>query len=371
MKLVCTKENLASALSLVSGVATKNINLPILNNVLIKAGTQKVEIISTNLELAIIVNVRSKIEQPGSFTVPARTLTDFVNLLPDEKIELELKENELQVTCGRSSTKIKGTSSEEFPVIPAADENSHGFSILADEFKKGLSQVLPAVAKNDIRPELSGILFNFNDSELTIAATDSYRLAEKKMKLTQGNEKIKVIVPGRTAQEINHILLLGSPEGEKNVRLLLSENQIALNYDSVQLISRLVEGQYPDYTQIIPRDFKTTAEFSLSKIIKEIKAASLFSTSGINGINFDLDSEQSIIKISSMSTQTGEYKSEVEVDIKGDNNSILLNYRYVLDGLNNLDGDSGILQMINADSPCVLSSKEDSGYLYVVMPIKK
>lgn len=369
MKFTCTKENLAPALSLVTGIATKNINLPILNNVLIKADSQKVEIISTNLELAIIVNIRSKIELQGSFTVPARTLFDFVNLLSDEKIDFELKENELQITCGHSATKIKGSPSDEFPIIPSAEGN-YGFLIENENFKKGLSQVLPAVAKNDIRPELSGISFNFDDSELTMAATDSYRLAEKKLKLIQGKEKIRVIVPGRTAQEIHHILL-NSSEDEKKVRLLLSENQIIVNYDSVQLISRLIEGQYPDYIQIIPRDFKTSVEFSLSKMIKEIKAASLFSTSGVNGINFDIEDDKSKIKISSMSTQTGEYRSETEVIIKGENNSILLNYRYILDGLNNLDGDKGILKMINSNSPCILSSKEDDGYLYVIMPIKK
>ncbi|PIT88555.1 MAG: DNA polymerase III subunit beta [Candidatus Magasanikbacteria bacterium CG10_big_fil_rev_8_21_14_0_10_36_32] len=370
MKITCTKENLASALSLVSGVATKNINLPILNNVLIKADSQKVEIISTNLELAIIVNIRSIVEKPGSFTVPARTLTDFINLLPDEKIELELKDNEMQITCGHSATKIKGSPADEFPIIPAADGNN-GFLVETAEFKKGLSQVLPAVAKNDIRPELSGISFNFDENELIMAATDSYRLAEKKIKLSQGKEKIKIIVPGRTAQEINHILSFNTLENEKNVRILLSENQIVINYDSVQLISRLVEGQYPDYVQIIPKDFKTTAEFSLSKIIKEIKAASLFSTSGVNGINFDLENDKSIIKISSMSTQTGEYNSEAEANIKGENNSILMNFRYILDGLNNLDGDTGILQMINGNSPCIISSKDDAKYLYIVMPIRK
>ena len=135
MKLSCTKENLANALTLVSGVATKNVNLPILGNVLIKAGEQKVEIISTNLELAIVVNLRSKIEAPGSFTVPSRTLADFVNLLSDEKVDLEVKDNELLVVCGKSTTKIKGSPAEEFPVIPAA-EGEKGFVVDAADFKK-------------------------------------------------------------------------------------------------------------------------------------------------------------------------------------------------------------------------------------------
>lgn len=374
MKFTCLKENLATALSLITGLATKSVNLPILSNALIKADEQKVEIISTNLELAIIVTVRAKVESPGSFTVPARTLSDFVNLLDQEKIDLELKENELTVACGKSATKIKGAPSDDFPVIPSAGEGQ-GFLVVAEDLKRGLNQVNLAAARNDIRPELSGILFNFNPDDsgnLVIAATDSYRLAEKKIKIFQGKEKFRVIVPGRTAQEISHVLAApGEMSAEKNARIIVNENQISVNFNNVQMISRLVEGQYPDYVQIIPKDFKTTAEFSLAKIIKEIKAASLFTTIGVNAVAFEIVPAENEIKINSTSTQTGEYKSGLEAEIKGEKNSILLNHRYLLDGLNNLNGDAGILKVISGDSPCVLAGKGDESYLYVVMPIRQ
>ncbi|MCX6781820.1 MAG: DNA polymerase III subunit beta [Candidatus Magasanikbacteria bacterium] len=374
MKITCIKENLATALSLVTNLATKSVNLPILSNVLIKASEQKVEIISTNLELAIIVSIRAKVEEPGSFTVPARTLTDFVNLLADEKIDVELKENELVVSCGKSATKIKGIPADEYPVIPAVGEGQ-GFLVPVEDMKKGLSQVNLAAARNDIRPELSGVLFAFNlenSGQLVVAATDSYRLAEKKIKLLQGKESFRVIVPGRTSQEIAHILSSSSElESEKSVRIILSENQIAVNYNSVQMISRLVEGQYPDYTQIIPKDFKTSAEFSIAKMVKEIKAASLFTTVGVNAVAFDILPAEGEIKIASTSTQTGEYRSGMEAEIKGEKNAILLNHRYLLDGLNSINGDVGTLKIINSDSPCVLIGKNEENYLYIVMPIRQ
>ena len=376
MKFSCTKDNLAHALSLVAGLATKNVNLPILSNVLLRAEAQKVEISSTNLELAIVANVRAIVDDPGVFTIPGRTLLDFINLMTEEKIDFELKDNEMAVSCGRSATKIKGASADEFPVIPSMNEGK-GFALLARDFKKGLAEVATATAKSDIRPELSGVFFGFNnqgDKTLTLAATDSYRLAEKKLTTEQGHEEVlKIIVPGRTVSEIVHILSSGTGEvsEEKNARLLVGDNQIALHYGNVQLVSRLVDGQYPDYPQIIPKEFKTTAEFDLPKMIKKIKAASLFTTTGVNAINVDLNPETNLINISSLSTQTGEYKSDVECIMTGEKNNILLNHRYVLDGLGNMEGQSGILKMINADSPCVLESKDDPSYLYIVMPIRQ
>lgn len=371
MKLSCTKENVSRALALVSGVTGKNVNLPILNNVLIKADEQKVEIIATNLELAIVVNLRAKIEEPGSFTVPARTLLDFVNLLPNEKIDFTLKENELLVTCGKSSTKIKGTSAEDYPIIPSLEQGM-GFLVEASELKEGLSQVLPAVARNDIRPELAGIYCGFNvdgDNVITMAATDSYRLAEKKVKLKQGNDSIQIIIPGRTGQEINHLLSGG--EEEKQARVLVSENQIMVSFGSAQVVSRLVEGTYPDYRQIIPKEFNSTATVDTAQMIKEMKASGLFTTSGVNAVSLILKPTEGMIGVSSVSTQTGEYSSELQADITGGAATLLLNNRYILDGINSFSAKETQIKIINADSPCIFTPKDDASYVYIVMPIRQ
>lgn len=378
MKIICTKENLSNAMALISGVANRNINLPILNNVLLKAVGQKVDLIATNLELAITTQLRAKIEEHGRFTVPAKTLNDFVNLLSGEKVELSVKENELEIVSGKSATKIKGTPAEDFPVIPSINEGM-GYVLDSSSFKLALDQVNQSAAKNDIRPELAGILFNFNnqtDKGLVLAATDSYRLAEKRIKIEQGEEKMRVIIPIRAAQEMSRILALnrntsGTDGTEKNVRITLSENQIVLRNNDIELISRLVGGQYPDYTQIIPKQFNTIAELSTQQIIKEVKAASLFTTSGVNAITFDLKPEAGAIVISSASTQAGEHQSEIGAEISGVPNSILLNHRYILDGLNNIESTTCELKIVNGDSPCVFASKADDSYLYIVMPIRK
>ena len=374
MKFVCTKENLSYSLDLVSGIASKQTNLPILLNILIQAEESSVRLITTNLEVGIKSNLRAKVEKTGTFTVPAKTLSDFVHLLPDEQVELELKENELSIKCGNSATKIKGSPSDEYPVVPEVEE-SHAYTIKADDLKSAMSQAVIASAKNEIRPELAGVYFGFfgeNNDGLVLAATDSYRLAEKKIKVEQGKDEMKSIVPARSVYEMVRLLGLGkNRQGENEVRLWVSENQIALRYDDFEMTSRLVDGKYPDYSQIIPESFKTSTSLPLDLLVKKIKAASLFTTTGVNAVSFDLNAEQNTIGLSSTSTQTGEHSSEIEADVQGEENSILLNHRYVLEGLQNMGTEEVDFKVNSGDMPCLFKPNNKDEYLYIVMPIRQ
>ena len=374
MKFACTKENLSYSLDLVSSVAGKHINLPILNNILIQADDSVVKLIATNLEVGIKANLRAKVERKGSFTVPAKTLSDFIHLLPEGQVEVDLQDNELNIKCANSSTKIKGSLAEEYPIVPEIEEK-HAYVLEINNFKSALSEVVFSAAKNEIRPELAGIyfgLFGERHAGLVVAATDSYRLAERKLSVLQGNDEFKCIVPSRSVYEMIRLLSLGkSKEGESNVRLWLSENQVGLRYDDFEMTSRLVDGKYPDYAQIIPDKFKTTAIFSVSLMINKIKAASLFTTTGVNAVSFDLNKTENTIGISSTSTQTGEHSSEIDAELSGEENSTLLNHRYVLDGLQNLDTEEADFKMNSADAPCMFKPKGKEDYLYIVMPIRQ
>lgn len=375
MKFTCTRENLVYTLDVVSSLASKHANLPILVNILLKAGESGVEVISTNLEIAIKASLRAKVEKPGSFTVPARTLADYVHLLTNEQVDIELKDNELHLSCGNSSTKIKGSSAEEYPVIPEVEED-HAYTLNVEKFRRGLLKAVTAVAKNEIRPELSGVYFKFFGGRfngLTMAATDSYRLAETQVEIEQGEDKdVGVIVPARVAYEIGRLLQLGkSTNGEENVRLWVSENQIAVRYDNFEMTSRLIDGTYPDYVQIIPEKFKTKSAFPLDVMTNKIKAASLFTTTGVNAVSFDLNASQNTIGVSSSSTQAGEHSSEIEAAVEGEENSILLNHRYVLDGLQHMDTDEVEFDVNSADAPCLFKPKNKEGFLYIVMPIRQ
>jgi DNA polymerase-3 subunit beta len=372
MKFSCTKENLLEALNTVGGVAGKQVNLPILSNILLKTDEQKIVLIATNLDIAITAQIRGKIDKEGSFTVPARMVSDFINLLSTERVDIEVVGQELVISSGKSTTKIKGMGAEEFPIIPQL-ENGLSFTVDAEKLKKGLSEVISSVARNDIRPELSGIFWGFNVYDrkgLTMAATDSYRLAETIIPLVQGSDEKRIILPAKTAQEIIRIASV-SLEGQEQVKILVGENQINVMYGTTQLVSRLVDGQYPDYVQIIPQSFKTKLQISLARLVKEIKAAGLFTTTGVNAVTLKAVPVEGVLRLFSASTQAGEYTSEIPVEIQGEENSILLSHRYLLDGLQTAGGETVQLNIINGDAPCLLLPEKEEGFRYIIMPIRQ
>lgn len=373
MKFTCTKENFFGGLQAVTGIANKPSNLPILSNIHVKASESGVTLMSTNLEVGITAHVRAKVETPGAFTVPAKTLYDFTNLLEEEQVSVSLEGSELQIESGGSKTKIKGMPSEDYPVLPEIDE-SHAFVLDVEIFKQALSQVVFSAARNEIRPELSGVVCRFfadGEEGLTMAATDSYRLAEKNIAVVQGNDAMEIIVPGRTVSEIIRLLGIKTAQSESQVRIWVGETQLGMRIHQYEMTSRLVDGTYPDYKQIIPTVFETTAQVDRDVFVKKIKAASLFVTSGINAVALTLNPSANQIEVSSTSSQTGQHDATLDADVTGHEHTILLNFRYLLDGLSHMSGDRLNIQMDGPDRPAMLQSPSDPNYKYIVMPIRQ
>lgn len=384
MKISCTQENLNQGLFMVSHVASKNTALPILNNVLIQAKENEIKLSATNLEIGVNCIIRGKVEKDGEFTVQSRLLADYVSLLPKEKVDLEVnskdKENQnqtLNISCKNHSTKIKGQPATDFPLIPKIEKASP-FILNYQKFRQALSQVIFAVSASETRPEINGVLFNFTNEKLILAATDSYRLAEKSLNLDKKStgKTQQVIVPTRTLQEIQRIL--GSFKDTaaisdiENIEVYLAENQILFILDNIELVSRLVEGQYPDYQQIIPTQLNTKAILNTSEFINATKTTSLFAQSGIYDVNLEFLTDKKELVISSVNSQLGENISKISGELSGDNNSIVVNYRYLLDGLQNIDSDQIEASIIDSHNPCVLKPVgKDSDYLYIIMPIKQ
>ena len=374
MRFISLQENLKRGLNIVGHVTSKNINLPILNNILIKAENGNIELISTNLEIGVVHQVRGKIEADGQFTVDSKLISEYVNLLSNgEKVKIEAKENELKIECGNYKTKIKGESAKDFPLIPTIPRAGY-YGCKSSDLKKSLNSVVFAVSNSENRIELTGVLFCFNKNRLSLAATDSYRLAERELEIT-ANEMVgeqKIIVPAKTVQELLRILnnLESGELGEdQEIKFYLTDNQILFTVDSVELISRLINGHYPDYKQIIPATSQTDILVERAELLRAVKAAALFSKTGINDITL-LFSKNKLL-VSSFSGTSGESQIELEAEVKGENNEVTINYRYLLDGLNNLDGDMVRLNVLNNTTPCVLRPEKDSNYLYIVMPIRQ
>ncbi len=367
MKCVCTQENLSEGLSIVSHLASKNANLPILNNILLRAEKGSIQLLATNLETGITRHIRGKVEQEGSFTIPARVFSEYISLLGQENVTIEQEGNILHIRCAKTTTKLHGLPAEDFPVIPQV-EKKDGYTCSAQELREAISQVIFAAAYDDARPEISGVLFRFAQKTLTLVATDSYRLAEKKITLSGGkNTEVSAIIPVRTLQE----LLRALSDGAEEVSVYLTENQILFSYQETELVSRLVDGQYPDYQQIIPTTHTTRLTALIKEFLQAAKATSLFSRPGINDVTLALDPKGKRVILEAANAQLGENKQEITAEIEGTENTIVFNSRYLLDGITNLGGDDLVFEMTNNASPGVLRPKKDSGYLYIIMPIKQ
>ena len=375
MKFTSLQENLKQGLQAVSHIVSKNINLPILNNILFRVATGQVELVATNLEIGVVHKMRGKVEVEGDFTVDSKVITDYINLLPSEKISMEQIDGELKVECDNYKTKIKIQAAQDFPLLPVVDRQNF-FSIPLNDFKNALSQVTFAVASNETRLELSGVLMVFNKKSLVMVGTDSYRLAEKKINMKSSDsevEELRVIVPAKTLQELIRILSSFKEEeqleGGGDIRIYLSDNQILFTFGSTELVSRLISSSYPDYKQIIPNNHKTQVVINKNELVRAIKASAIFSKAGINDVNLEFKDDQVIV--SAISSQVGESAISLRGEVGGDNNDVLINYRYLLDGLNNIDDNQVKIMIVNSNSPCILRPDKDDSYQYIVMPIRQ
>lgn len=375
MKISSLQENLKQGLMIVGHIAGKNVNLPILNNILIEANNGKIKLISTNLEIGISSYVRGKIEQEGKITVDSKTISDYVSLLSNKKIEIEVEKENLKIKSENYNTKLKAQDAEEYPLIPQVDKKNQ-CRVDADEFRRALSKVVFAVSNNETRLELSGVFFDLSDGKITMAATDSYRLSESVIKTKDDNSKTegKMIVPAKTLVELVRILssVKEFGDGESgDLVICFSDNQILFEIGATELVSRLIEGQYPDYKQIIPGNSRTTIIINKNELTKAVKASAIFSKTGVNDVSLDFPADKNQTVITAESGQTGESVVLIDSSVVGNDNGIVVNHRYLLDGLNSIDSENVKVEVVDNNTPCVLKPEKDSGQLYIIMPIKQ
>lgn len=376
MKFACTQENLIQGLNVVSHVTGKSINLPILGNILLKTEGGNLKCSATNLEIAVSTLVRGKVDIDGEYTVPAKLFLDYVALLPQGKVELELLEDGLKVTSGGQETVIRGMSAQEFPLIPKlAKTNTVSFKAL--ELKQAISQVVFATSQSESRPELTGVSCIFGGSAgknlAAFAATDSYRLAERVIPMVNGQIEGRMIVPSRTMLEISRILSaykdeLGIPE---DIEWSMTENQLVISFGNTEVVSRLIEGSFPPYHQIIPENFNVTAILDRSEFQKAVKTAALFSRQGLYDIHLTVKPSEGQISVYSADQGTGKTSSTLSGELNGVEASVVLNFKYLSDGLSVIGTPKIKLMLNDAMSPMlVLPEGGAEQYRYLVMPIR-
>ncbi len=372
MKIEILKENLKNSLGVVERIVGKNLSLPVLNNVLMETEDSFLVLVSTDLETAIKLWVLTKIVKQGKVLVPAKFLSSFVGSLPNEKILLEAEGQNLHIECKKLKTNIQGNNPEEFPIIPKFADAEY-LEVDARKLCEALSQIIDIPMTSTSRPEISGLYFSFSKNNITMAATDSFRLAEKSVSLQKPvNKEYAFILPQRPAREILHIL-----DGKDGaVKIYFSNNQVLFElpmkevaHPQVQITSRLIDGEYPNYQDIIPTKFKTHATVKRDEFLNQIKTASLFSGK-VNEVKIAISPEKNEVGIFAKSAEIGEHQGAIEASIEGEAIEISFNYKYLVDGLMNIHSSEIVFDVSKEEGPCILRPVGDASYIYVVMPIK-
>lgn len=367
MKLVCSQADLEQAVNIVGKAITPNTTLPVLNNILLKAEDKKLHFAATNLEVAIQFFIPAEVKNEGSITIPAKLLSSYISLLRDEKVEITLKDGDtIEIDSASSHTKMKGISSNEFPVIPKI-EKGNTFKVETKVLEEAINQTAFAASTNTSRPVLSGVLFDVDKDILKVVATDSYRLAEKTITLKEPTTlDIECIVPARTVMELGKIL---SRVEAEMVELSVSKNQVLFAVGDIQLMSRLIEGKFPPYEKVVPKERKTKLEVLDETLANVVRRVSLFARENNNSIKLSATTDGKLT-ITTDETRVGEEKAEMDVKIEGENNKIALNAQYLLDVLNYIKSENIFVEIDDKLSPAVIRPAKDKGYVYIIMPLK-
>ncbi len=369
MKLVVTQENLARGLQVVSRAVSSRSSLPVLNNVLLRTEDGGLKLTATNLEIAMTYWVPGKIEAEGSLTVPARLLTDLVAGLPaNEHVNLELQPPDtLRIKAGRFETHVKGIGAEEFPPEPAASDKPTT-RIAQNVLRQALAEVTFAAASDEARPILTGVLARFAGTELTLAAADNYRIAVKTISTLDAVDETSLVIPARSLNELSRVL--SESENPVEITLAHSRNQILFHLEGIDIVSRLIDGQFPNYQQVLPKSHTTTATVDRDQLLKAVKLASLIASSSANIVKLHIGKEAETGLTVSAAADVGDNRSEVEAKVDGDGTTIAFNARYLVDVLSNVQTDQFCIELNGPLSPGVFKPVEDGHYTHVVMPVK-
>lgn len=365
MELSVTQENLSKALSVVGRVASTKTQLPILGNILLRTDGSRLLVAATNLEIASTVYIGAKIVTPGAITIPARLITEFIHNLPNNSIELKVIGNNLHIKSGTYVSTINGVIADEFPELPTVNEKkSISYSIAVEDFKQAVSQTIITASSDSTRPVLTGVYWHSHEGSLYLAATDGYRLSERKLVAT--TSEVSAIVPTPSLQEV----LRSLTDDIAEVAILLDETQVGFRLGDIEIISRLIDGNFPDYRQLIPKKSDIVVTLKRSDFVRVVKIASLFARESGGSITLTTDSEKNNLSIHSIASELGENTSEVTGTVSGDG-QVTLNSRYLSEALSVVEDDSINFEFSGKLSPCILkSSTKTTNYYHVIMPLK-
>lgn len=366
MKIETIKDKLESALSIADKISTKNTTLPILSGLELTADQNILTIKSTNLDLGVSISVPVKVIESGSVVVPANIISSFISSLSkDKNISISTKDQILEVKTSTTKTNIKTLPGDEFPAIPNIKDDS-SFSILSRDLVFGLKSVVYASAVGSMKPELSSVSITHEGEFLTFAATDSFRLAEKKIRIKKPPHFKQILIPQKNVIEIIRVL----DKGDEEVSISIEEQQIALRSGDVYLTSRIIDGTFPDYRQIIPKESVSKAVVLKQDLINSLKTSLIFSDS-FNQLTLRVTPKSKKFEIESKNSNIGESTYAIEAVLEGEEIIININHRYFTDCFQSITTDSVALSFAGATKPVVVEGVGDTSFTYLVMPMNR
>ncbi|HEV7951853.1 MAG TPA: DNA polymerase III subunit beta [Candidatus Saccharimonadales bacterium] len=365
MELSVTQENLTKALANVGRVASSKTGLPILSNILLRTDGNRLLVAATNLEIASTHYVGAKIITPGAITIPARLVTDFISSLPKGTVELKVKDSHLTVSSGSYKSVINGVIADEFPELPTIDEKSSiSYSIAPADFKQAVTQTIITSSNDNTRPTLTGVYWHSFEGYLYLAATDGYRLSERRLMETKS--EVAAIIPSTTLQEVIRTL----SDDVTEVDVLFDETQVRFRAGESEITSRLIDGNYPDYRQLIPATSETNIVIDANEFVRITKIAGLFARDSGGSVTLTADKEAQTLAVRSIASEYGENTSNTPAQVTSDG-MVTLNSRYLSDALSVVDGSTVEFRFNGKLAPCVLTAKaDDINYKHIIMPLK-
>ncbi len=366
MKIECVKEKLQIAVSKAEKIVGKNINLPVLSCLLFETKGNNLIIKSTNLDLGLEISIPVKIEENGKVAVPANIINNFLNNLNDDKnIKLETVENILKIYTSTSEVNIKTLSPEDFPTIPIINSEKT-CKINSKDLANGIKSVIYSSSISSVKPELSSVYIYINEENLIFVATDSFRLAEKTIKIKKNPDLNNILIPFKNAVDILKIIENTDIEIEINS----TKNQISFVFNGIYLVSRVIDGVFPDYKQILPKEEKTKVVLLKQDLINSLKISNIFSDN-FNQMNISVKNGEKTIKVKTKNSNIGENTNKINANIEGEGIEVNFNYKYITDCLNSITSDNISLIFNGINKPLIIKGVSDTTFIYLVMPMNR
>lgn len=375
MNLTCLQEDLAHGLAVVNRAVPGRSTLPILSNILIEATEGRVQLAATNLEIGIRAWFEADVEQPGAITVPARLISDFVHSLPTPQVSLSLdeKSRSLNIRSDRYRADIKGIDAVDFPILPTVADGTV-FMLEAAALKEMIAQVTIAAATDEARPILTGVQTTIDPDagRITLAAADGFRLSIREAQFNEPLDgRITVVIPARALLELGRVI---GDQGEAvQVCLTANRNQILFRLRQVDIVSQLLDGDFPDVTKIVPTGYGTRAIVNTKALHGAVRIASFFARDSANIVRLSFapgdDTQPGQVVVSAQSAEVGGNQTELEASVEGQPLEIAFNAKYLLDILGVLRSDQVVYDVSTPSSPGVIRPVDDSEFTHVIMPM--